>query len=95
MNNKIQDIINDVHNQISQNPKLLRELLSITDKDSLIQYHHSLGRVIRNQYNLWTIPWTPELDEDGVDCSPYHPDQVSQTIIEKVWELIKQSEEQK
>lgn len=43
-----------------------------------------LGMWIRNKYNLWTIPWEPEL-KDGIDYSPYHPDSVSMTIIKEVW----------
>ena len=56
-----------------------------TKKKDLVMYHRSLGMAIRNEYKLWTIPWEPEL-KNGIDCSPNHPDQVSNTIIEKVWE---------
>lgn len=56
--------------------------------DSLYEYHHSLGRSIRNQFKLWDNPWTPEL-VDGVDCSLNHPDAVSMSIIEEVWKRIK------
>lgn len=57
-------------------------------KKDLVKYHMSLGRAIRNNYDLWSIPWEPVLEKYGnieVDCSPYHPDQLSDTIIEKVW----------
>lgn len=55
---------------------------------SLSQYYHTLGRWIRNKYNLWTIPWEPQLEERSgcmCDCSPYHPDAISTTIIKEVW----------
>jgi len=50
--------------------------------------HHGLGTYIRNQYKLWEIPWEPEMKEYMgcmCDCSPYHPDNMSMTIIEEVW----------
>lgn len=49
------------------------------------KYHMNIGLWIRNHYNLWTYKWEPELI-DGVDYSPYHPDQLSNTIIKAVWE---------
>ena len=51
---------------------------------TLISYHHSLGTYIRNKYKLWGNSWEPVLI-DGVDHSPYHPDNISMTIIEEVW----------
>ena len=54
-------------------------------RDDLIDYHHTLGQDIRNEYQLWTIPWVPEL-VDGVDQSPYHPDAISMSIVIKLWE---------
>ena len=57
------------------------------DQINLIQYHHSLGRYIRNQYKLWENKWEPELDHEGVDMSPYHPDAISNEIIRLIWKL--------
>jgi len=55
--------------------------------ESLIQYHTTLRRYIRNQYELWRRgPHKPQYDDVGVDHSPYHPDQISQTIIKMIWE---------
>ena len=54
-------------------------------KDRLIQYHHSLGRDIRNEFSLWQYEWTPQI-EGGFDMSPDHPDSISMRIIETVWE---------
>ena len=85
------EIIEDVHKRImtewSEDDKN-SFFKTEWDGTSLTSYHHWLGRWIRNNYNLWSIPWEPEMKEVHgcmCDCSPYHPDQVSQTIIEKVW----------
>lgn len=86
-----EDIINDVHATILKEWKheQLQYFFNSPYKgESLTQYHHTFGQYIRNKYNLWTIPWEPEMKEfmgTLCDCSPYHPDQVSTTIIEEVW----------
>jgi len=54
------------------------------DSRALSQYHHTLGREIRNNYNLWEIKWEPKLI-DGVDHSPEHPDNASSEIIKELW----------
>jgi len=46
--------------------------------------HQGFGMHIRNKYNLWSFDWDPEI-VDGIDYSPYHPDQVTITILEEVW----------
>ena len=56
-------------------------------RESLINYHHTLGQSIRNQYRLWEREWEPDLRDD-IDYSPDHPDAVSQRVIEKTWEKI-------
>ena len=55
-----------------------------TGDRQLHSYNHSLGRYIRNNYDLWSIHWEAEII-DGVDHSPFHPDAVSMTLIEQVW----------
>jgi len=50
-------------------------------KEKLIQYHSTLGRDIRNEFKLWHTNWTSELDENGCDCSPFQPDQISMSVI--------------
>ena len=89
MNEAYQKIINEVHtmvvNEWSDEDKDTF-FLTAWDGTSLSQFHHSFGRWIRNKYNLWYIPWEPEI-RDGTDYSPYHPDQASMTIIEEVWKL--------
>ena len=59
-------------------------------REKLIRYHSTLGREIRNHFNLWAIPWNPEIDYQGCDCSPYHPDQASMTIINRVWAIVQE-----
>jgi len=82
------EIVNDVHKQLHERltPNELNDFfLSEWNGDKLIKYHPTLGRWIRNEYTLWSIPWEPEIDEQGIDHSPFHPDAVSQKIIEEVW----------
>lgn len=54
------------------------------NKDDLYSLHHTLGQSIRNKHNFWENKWTPELI-NGVDHSPYHPDNISMTIIEIIY----------
>ena len=59
-----------------------------TPKEDLIKYHTSLGRSIRNHFDLWGRRWEPQLEDKGgyqVDMSPDHPDSISMRIIETVW----------
>ena len=65
----------------------VREEFKNTPFDKLIQYHHGFGTAIRNEYKLWERKWIPEL-RYGVDFSPEHPDQISQTIIETMWHKL-------
>lgn len=66
-----------------------KEFLS-TPKEKLEMYHSSLGRSIRNEFKLWDNEWVPVI-QDGTDCSPDHPDQVSMKVIETVWERLQSS----
>lgn len=85
------EIITDVHLTITKewNKEDVNEFFMAPWKgESLTKHHMSLGMYIRNNYNLWTIPWEPELKEVMgclCDCSPFHPDNLSMTIIEEVW----------
>ncbi len=71
-----------------------RSALLSMKKDDLIMFHHSTGRAIRNDFGLWdkenpiTAQWKEELDERGVDMSPFHPDATSMRVIETVWEKV-------
>lgn len=84
----IDEIINEVHKETASwsEEDQTEFFLGPLKGESLIGYHTGLGRYIRNKYNLWGTKWNPVLI-DGIDHSPYHPDAVSQTIIEKVWSL--------
>lgn len=56
-------------------------------ESELIDWHHTLGRTIRNEYGLWEHDWVPMIVE-GVDMSPSHPDAISMSIIEEVWRRV-------
>ena len=53
----------------------LRRFFTCNPRD-LIQYHHTLGRYIRNKYHMW------ELSTEG------HPDDTSMEVIELVWRTV-------
>ena len=57
------------------------------DKKDLIFLHHSLGREIRNVFQLWKVKHKPKM-VNGVDESPDHPDQISMRIIEGAWKRL-------
>lgn len=63
-----------------------RAILKLSSKQSMIRYHHTVGRFIRNHYRLWDEenPYTDVSDPSD----DHHPDQVSHTILEKVWERV-------
>lgn len=63
------------------------EFLECKEED-LVMYHHSLGRAIRNEFNLWEIDWVPMIDETGTDISPAHPDSRSMFIIKEAWRKL-------
>lgn len=60
------------------------EYFCATEEKNLISYHNSLGRAIRNHFEMWKHEWEPEI-VNGVDHSPNHPDQISFEIIKGVW----------
>lgn len=91
MNEKVQGIIDELYEKLPKDKilyVLVDEFRNIPTKEGLVGYHHTLGRWIRNEYKLWEIEWDPMII-DGVDYSPYHPDTVSQTIIEGLWKKIR------
>jgi len=59
--------------------------VNAVDKDKLLVYHNTLGREIRNHFSLWSYEWVPEM-RNGIDWSKKHPDQISQAVIEEVWD---------
>jgi hypothetical protein len=83
----IENIINLVHEEILEHwPEKAKNefFLGGYAGADLIRYHHSLGQHIRNKFKLWNRDWKPDI-RDGVDYSPFHPDQISMTIIQEVW----------
>ena len=82
----IEQIISEVQQWVKEWPKEVRtDFFTSLYRNDEIKYHHSLGLHIRNHFDLWSYPWTPEI-RDGVDYSPYHPDELSMTIIRKIIE---------
>ena len=65
-----------------------KKFLATRSKESLIEFHHTVGREIRNEHKLWDRKWTPQI-EGGCDVSDEHPDAVSMAIIERLWELAR------
>lgn len=68
-------------------PELQTEFLT-TKKEKLIAYHNTVGRDIRNEFQLWNRPWTKQLDDQGVDMSEDHPDHISMRVLETVWDNL-------
>ncbi len=55
-----------------------------SNETSLHTWHHSLGRFIRNKFQLYSYPWTAKVI-DGFDESNEHPDAISMSVIEELW----------
>ena len=63
-----------------------RDALKSSKKNDLIQYHLTLGMVIRNELGLWNGNQTLLLSAcGGTYC---HPDDASMKIIEGVWQQL-------
>ncbi len=78
-------IADKVINELSVDDK--KYILNLS-KDDLIKLHHTLGRHIRNKFNLWNYKWNPEI-VNGIDISKQHPDEISMNIIEIIYEQLK------
>lgn len=84
-------IISDFFSKMSIDT--IRDAAAIPD-DQLIQYHHTTGRMIRNQYHLW--------DEDNAFTNPQdpeselHPDNFSfavmQGIVQRCREWVQEND---
>lgn len=64
--------------------------LSRTEREALANpeakstdFHHTLGRKIRNEFQLHRVKWTP-LIRNGVDHAAQHPDNVSDKVIKEL-----------
>lgn len=95
MLDSIEAIANDVITKLDEEATLYFSQCSL--KDARLE-HHTLGRWIRNSYNLWesnplTERWRKDESSrdirDGVDYSSDHPDQVSDEIIQLVWKKLR------
>ena len=56
------------------------EILNCKKEADMIQFHHSVGRWIRNTFKLWD-PKNPHLD--GM-----HPDEMSTEILKGIWRAV-------
>lgn len=83
-----EQIIDDIFKNMS--PADRKTWLEVSKRDELIRGHSSTGRSIRNRYLLWS-PNNPLVDLTD-PMSHKFPEQVSQRIMEKVWERCKAEE---
>lgn len=77
------EIVEDLTRRL---PEAEKERLREWDRGSLIAFHFTWGMKIRNTYRLWWAENPHTVLEPADD--PLFPDQVSQRIIERVWERI-------
>lgn len=82
------DMVIAVTSWFMEAPEEEQKLFLATSKDDLVRYHDSTGREIRNRFKLWERKWTPDV-RNGIDHSPEHPDNISQEVLEAVWERVK------
>lgn len=82
------DIVADYLNYIIQRPEFHSNWIDMVE-DDLILLHSSIGRYIRNKYNLWdsSNPYTRYKTEQD----PSHPDNMSFSIIQKIWKILHQN----
>jgi hypothetical protein len=81
-----EEIVEDVRAKISEDSEFSDSFFGslLLNEYTLNTWHMTLGTWVRNEYDLWSVPWEPEI-RDGVDYSPFHPDQLSATILQEVW----------
>lgn len=82
---EFEDMVSLVQGWLRKETEQRKKEFLNTPKEKLEMYHSSLGRSIRNEFKLWDREWVADI-QDGTDCSPDHPDQVSMKVIETVWE---------
>lgn len=82
--------------RVSGTPEIKKQLCSFSKKEDLIRLHNGLGRYIRNSYGLWMEdnPLTRAGNmyvnpETGIADHPFHADQCSMRIIERIWEVAR------
>ena len=74
-----------------EGPYAERQHFLDTPPEKLTVFHFSLGMKVRNECDLWTQGWTPEI-KNGVDVSPYHPDAISMRAIRRAHTLMRERE---
>lgn len=85
MNEQIEQMADVVFDWLNEATEGNRQQFINCPFDELIMYHSSLGRSIRNHFQLWENQWVPEI-ENGIDISKQHPDAVSMEVIKRAWE---------
>jgi hypothetical protein len=85
-----QEIVEEVKGWFENTSEVAQQEFLETPFDELARYHHSVGRTIRNEFDLWKAKWDENI-VDGVDCSKGHPDALSMNIIETVWAELHES----
>ena len=79
-----EQMVETVADWLMEAPEDDRISFTTLPESELVLYHITLGRDIRNEFNLWQYGWVPQI-EDGIDVSPEHPDAVSMRVIREVW----------
>jgi hypothetical protein len=75
---KFQEMVDFVINDAPDD--FLLELMHTPEDRVAGIYHMTAGAHIRRIFALWEVKFKPKL-EDGVDCSPDHPDNISSVVI--------------
>lgn len=71
--------------------EVIKELLNIEDTkifiiEGAVSFHHTIGRSIRNSYNLWES--NSQLHKEFNTIGVYHPDDMSGIILETVYRIL-------
>ena len=91
-------IIDDIVSKMTEEDKIELQTLQ---RNEMFKFHNIVGRFIRNEYKLWnrdnplTALWfideesgNQDFMRNGIDYHPCHPDQVSNEILEGVWDEL-------
>lgn len=83
----IKEMVSVVIDWFNNSPLRQQQEFMTTEFNSLPIYHSSLGRNIRNYFNLWHYTWDKKIIEN-IDVSPEHPDAISMRVIEETWRQL-------
>lgn len=64
-----------------------KNLIRNSTEDELVHFHPSLGKYIRNRFELWGDNY-----ELLISCGVVHPDDASRVIMQAVWQAVKGQE---